>query len=211
MGLCQLIGDEGTDPKKYCIKRIENNCIICAASYLDGSWCKTPKKAIRNCLEYQSENKCQKCAFGYKLSDNEDECEKITIPYCILITNNYDCLACDKGIKIVNNRCNPHNKIDIEHCLIYSGNSYQNLCVLCEEGYTVKNEDSVGSFCVKENQQSENCWYQKEQSGKCETCLYNYFMDDDFNCKKSDTYHIELFGFAQNLTLIISYLLVLLF
>ena len=35
------------------------------------------------------------------------------------------------------------------------------------EGYTVKNEDSVGSFCVKENQQSENCWYQKEQSGKC--------------------------------------------
>ena len=203
--------DNGMSSEKneYCLKSSSSEeCRICAGSYLKEKTCQKPEIKMKNCLEYSSELTCKKCSFGYKVSSSKEECEKITLPYCLMVNNEYECLACEKGIKLKNNSCDPENKIDIDDCLIYSGNAEQNLCIMCKKGYVIATDGIKESVCVETNEDNSNCWYLKENSSECETCFYNYFMDGK-SCKKSEEYHVDVFGMVNLIKVFLAFLMFL--
>lgn len=55
------------------------------------------------------------------LTNNETTCEKIKNSFCLVTNWEKECIACDKGIEINWNVCDPENKISIEHCEIFTG------------------------------------------------------------------------------------------
>mgnify|MGYP000992829114 CR=1 FL=1 len=81
-----LITDEGTeevDSSEYCLARYENNCLICVDSLIIDQECEPLKTKIKHCINYDSETKCENCQYNFKLSQNQESCEKIEQQDCI--------------------------------------------------------------------------------------------------------------------------------
>ncbi|KAL7721599.1 CXXC-rich protein [Entamoeba marina] len=151
-----------------------DECEKCSDGYMNHvSQCVYFKSLLPNCLYYS--NQCDVCVYGYAL-DNDNQCQKVIIPQCLMIDLKGNCLSCTSGYYYENStnscvECGLH----CDECLSTEQ------CQQCSVGY--KNED--GS-CVYGNVSKCN---EYDDYGYCINCDLGYGLNEDSECVECSVEH----------------------
>ena len=143
----------------------DKKCSECKYGFLPNS----DGQCERSTCSKKNEDVCTSCHRGYYLKENQ--CQKITLPYCVEVSNSNEnvCEECLYGISLLNGECVVPEKI-IKGCVQYDTNGK---CIECEEDfYTFNNGNCNFSGCSKGLTKIEYC-------GMCEVGFYE---DDDGWC-----------------------------
>ena len=153
-------------------------------------------KAIENCIKCENRNYCTLCNNGYKLENENKECN-IKIPNCKKFDITYEyCEECDEGYYLLNDdKTQCHNEpIDNEkHFTEDGGKTYiscdqaipnclkckgKNSCTQCLETYKIEQN---GAIC---NPKVPNCKIYEDNNEYCQECEENYYLinNDKTHC-----------------------------
>ena len=123
----------------------------------------------QNCYE-STFGICIQCIFGFYLSKIKNECIKITDSffYCKQTLDEKNCDLCNFGYYMAEDgQCS---------LSINCAKTLQRDCIECSTGYKLTNNN----MCAKE----QNCYIANKDTGICNSCSKNYFLDlNDRKCK----------------------------
>ncbi|KAL4461972.1 hypothetical protein ABPG74_000817 [Tetrahymena malaccensis] len=166
----------------------ENTCQQCQVNYTlnsDSSQCSC---SVLNCFScnINDGSLCEACMVGFSLQNNNKVCQP-QIKNCLTTDpqNNSKCIQCQLNY-ILNEdqtQCNC-NVLNCQNCNSNDGS----ICDSCQSGYISLKNKSVCS-CPKDSTTCINqCKVQKckecqaNKLDKCETCVDNYYLDNDLKC-----------------------------
>ena len=154
-------------PFKNCERLGEGDkkCIECEEDFLLNS----DGQCERSTCSEKNGEVCTSCNEGYYLKENQ--CQKITLPYCVEVSdsNENECVDCLEGISISNGECVAPEKI-IKGCEKYDINGK---CTECADFYTFNNGNCNFNGCSKGLTKIKYC-------GMCEVGFY--FDEDELLC-----------------------------
>ena len=141
----------GQTQDQYCLSwnDTNNQCKRCAFSVLQNGQCFSDITLRPNCLFYDRNDTtgayCIMCWWGYYL-DAQNQCQRISIPGCIEINTNNECLACEGGYlpdSSTNSCSSGSGDQPIPGCLYYSGTRDVITCQLCQSGYVIDQQTGL--------------------------------------------------------------------
>ena len=155
-------------PFKNCYQLDEGDkkCLYCKEGFLPNS----DGQCERSTCSKKNGDVCTSCYEGYYLKENQ--CQKITLPYCVEVLNSNEnkCERCLKGISKSNGECVAPEKI-IKGCVDYDT---KGKCTECDEDfYTFNNGNCNFNGCPTGQTKIEGC-------GMCEVGFY--FDEDELLC-----------------------------
>lgn len=191
--LLALISTTLSCPNKdtYCGSCNGNSCVYCYTSYVSAAGvCEDPTTEVKNCLTYETNEKCRECIFGFYLNNNV--CTKIDIKNCVRTAPGAPnkCLVCDKGILAVNGVCDKNNKCSIDDCKYCVKEEDVEFCAICKKGYASHVLDDK-PVCKKDSGIVKNCLtLDLYDPSYCLLCKAGYYMNSG-TCHKSDDYKVN--------------------
>ena len=140
-----------------CLRCGGSICLSCLKGYANNlGECIVPLVPIDNCLTYQSAAACSTCQYGFSPT-NDGKCDKIAIDSCLVLDGNRRCKICDAGVLAQGGLCDAAKKCATENCVLCSLFDRQEICELCDDGYTVFYNGEGQTSCVVESPLTKNC------------------------------------------------------
>ena len=155
---------------KNCIRLDEGDkkCVDCKFPFLNSDG-----QCEKSTCSEKNGDVCTSCHEGYYLKENQ--CQKITLPYCVELSNsnNNECKECLDGISLSNGKCVAPEKI-IKGCIQYDT---KGKCTKCGDySYTFNNGNCNFNGCPTGQTKIEYCVM----------CEVGFYDDDDGLCVEYD-------------------------
>lgn len=167
-----LIGCPEEDPCRACMQ--DGKCRLCSDSFLNTEMSCSKAPYVDHCNVYskgESNNKCEKCDFGYQLEGKE--CVACS-PGCGSCPVKGKCAACFGGFKPdpKGEKCVKENGIcSVENCDVCDSTG---TCLLCKENFAI----DMNSICVEA---PSNCMFTNNPE-KCDECKNGFYLRFDRTC-----------------------------
>ena len=197
---------KGTD--HFCASCKNEKCIACYHSKNVDGICKPIETPIEFCSQYNEEDQCIYCKYGYYLQDGV--CLKTSLKNCFThhIEDPSKCGVCNGFVLKSNGQCDETRKCTVKHCKSCMIEEEKELCLWCNDEYILSHKDKY--TCIQARGFLKNCFSQNS-SGRCVTCRYGFYIDPTKEGKLTNCIHSELYnGFNILKSLLVVFLLLIL-
>ena len=169
-------GDKKCSKIENCFESSFGVCEKCKAGYyldITKRQCIKQNGNFKNCQQTSNGKFCDLCDDNYYFDDNNN-C--IEVNFCSIGGNNSKCEKCISGYFLSEKKDSCTTE---ENC--YSGNKDFGFCTFCKDGYYIDFRDGK----CKSNQKNNDLKFCQIAEGKCQECIYGYFLSDDSECSTS--------------------------
>ena len=149
----------------YQLEEGDKKCSECKKGFLPNS----DGQCERSTCSEKNGDVCTSCYQGYYLKENQ--CQKITLPYCVKVSdsNENECVDCLSYISLLNGKCVAPEKF-IKGCINYDN---KGKCTECDDDfYTFNNGNCNFNSCSKGLSKKE----------MCDICEVGFHEDSDGWC-----------------------------
>lgn len=155
----------------------QDNCDICASSFVLTSDSRACLPQVPNCVTYQASTmlmttlKCQLCADTFAYNSTTSGCDAGGVSNCSKYANNAPttCLVCSEGYYLDTNTCKPHKMVT--KCTSYSP-TVANECTKCDNTSFLNTQD-IG--CVAITQSIAKCAEYSSPTA-CAVCEERFYI-----------------------------------